>query len=143
MVPAPLIWFLLALALLAAEWLGAEFDGLLAAALAALGASVLTALVPGLTLPLQLLLFGAATAGLLLMLQRWSRQRSRAIPASGSSERATVISGFSSSEPSGMVHWQGQSWAATNLDPQCALPPGAAVLVMGRDGNQLQVLSAE
>ena len=143
MVPAPLIWFLLALALLAAEWLGAEFDGLLAAALAALGASVLTALVPGLTLPLQLLLFGAATAGLLLMLQRWSRQRSRAIPASGSSERATVISGFSSSEPSGRVRWQGQSWAATNLDPQFALPPGAAVLVMGRDGNQLQVLSAE
>ena len=31
-----LLWFLLALVLLALEWLGVEFDGLLAAALAAL-----------------------------------------------------------------------------------------------------------
>ena len=50
-------WLLIGLALLASEWLGASFDGLLPAALAALLISVLTALVP---LPLwpQLLLFG-------------------------------------------------------------------------------------
>ena len=143
MVPAPLIWFLLGLALLAAEWLGAEFDGLLAAALAALALSVLMALVPGLALAGQLLLFVAVTAGVLVLLQRWSRRRERSIPASGASEQATVISGFSSNEPSGRVRWQGQSWAATNLDPQRTLPPGAAVLVMGRDGNRLQVLSEE
>jgi membrane protein implicated in regulation of membrane protease activity len=86
MVPAPLIWFLLGLALLAAEWLGAEFDGLLAAALAALVLSVFTALVPGLALAGQVVLFAAATAGVLVLLQRWSRRRERSIPASGASE---------------------------------------------------------
>ena len=90
MVPAPLIWFLLAIALLGAEWLGAEFDGLLAAVLAALTLSVLTALLPGLALAGQLLVFAGATAGLLVALQRWSRRRERAIPASGASEQATV-----------------------------------------------------
>jgi membrane protein implicated in regulation of membrane protease activity len=90
-----------------------------------------------------MLVFAAATAGVLVLLQRWSRRRERSIPASGASEQATVISGFSSSEPSGRVRWQGQSWAATNLDPQRTLPPGTAVLVMGRDGNRLQVLSEE
>ena len=143
MLPAALIWFLLAIALLAAEWLGAEFDGLLAGALAALGLSVLTALLPGLALPGQLVLFAGATTAVLLLLQRWSRRLERAIPASGASEQATVISGFSESEPSGRVRWQGQSWAATNLDPQRTLQPGAAVLVMGRDGNRLQVLSEQ
>ena len=141
MVPAPLIWFLLAIALLGAEWLGAEFDGLLAAILAALTLSVLTALLPGLALAGQLLVFAGATAGLLVALQRWSRRRERAIPASGASEQATVISGFTGSEANGRVRWQGQSWAASNLDPQRALTPGEAVRVMGRDGNRLQVLS--
>jgi membrane protein implicated in regulation of membrane protease activity len=141
MVPPPLIWFLVGLALLAVEWLGAEFDGLLAAALAALGVSVFTALLPGLVAGGQVLLFAAATGGLLLVLQRWSHRRERAIPASGTSERATVISGFSDANSSGRVLWQGQSWAATNLTPEQSLSPGDAVLVMGRDGNQLQVLS--
>ena len=141
MVPAALIWFVLALALLAAEWLGAEFDGLLAAALAALVISVLTALLPGLALAGQLLLFAGSTAGVLVLLQRWSRRRERSIPASGASEQATVISGFTGSEANGRVRWQGQSWAASNLDPQRALTPGEAVRVMGRDGNRLQVLS--
>ncbi len=140
MVPTPLIWFLLALVLLALEWLGAEFDGLLAAALAGLGLSLLTALLPGMALAAQLLLFGASTAALLVLLQRWSRRRERAIPASGASERATVISGFAGSDASGRVRWQGQSWAATNLDPERPLTTGEAVLVMGRDGNRLQVL---
>ncbi len=140
MVPAPLIWFLLALALLGAEWLGAEFDGLLAAALAALGVSLLTALVPGLGLVAQLLLFAAATGGLLLVLQRWSRRRSGRSPPAAEREHATVISGFAAASAEGRVRWQGQSWAATNLEPERTLAPGEAVLVMGRDGNQLQVL---
>ena len=140
MVPPPLIWFLVGLALLAVEWLGAEFDGLLAAALAALGVSVFTALLPGLVAGGQVLLFAAATGGLLLVLQRWSRRRERAIPASGSQEHATVISGFAGASAEGRVRWQGQSWAATNLEPERSLTPGEAVLVMGRDGNQLQVL---
>ena len=143
MVPAPLIWFLLALALYGLEWLGADFDGLLAAALAALGVSVLAGLLPGLALAVQLLLFLVATAGVLVLLQRWSRGRERALPSSGASEQATVISGFNGSEVSGRVRWQGQSWAATNLDPKRTLSAGEAVLVMGRDGNQLQVLSHE
>jgi membrane protein implicated in regulation of membrane protease activity len=140
MVPTPLIWFLLALVLLALEWLGAEFDGLLAAALAGLGLSLLTALLPGMALAAQLLLFGASTAALLVLLQHWSRRRERAIPASGASERATVISGFADSDASGRVRWQGQSWAATNLEPERPLATGEAVLVMGRDGNHLQVM---
>ena len=140
MVPPPLIWFLVGLALLAVEWLGAEFDGLLAAALAALGVSVFTALLPGLMAGAQVLLFALATGGLLLVLQRWSQRRERAIPASGSREHATVISGFAAASAEGRVRWQGQSWAATNLEPERTLAPGEAVLVMGRDGNQLQVL---
>jgi membrane protein implicated in regulation of membrane protease activity len=140
MVPPPLIWFLVGLALLALEWLGAEFDGVLAAAVAALGVSVLTALLPGLAAGGQVLLFAAATSGLLLVLQRWSRRRARAVPASGSRDQATVISGFAAESAEGRVRWQGQSWAATNLDPERSLAPGELVLVMGRDGNQLQVL---
>ena len=143
MVPVPLIWFLLGLALMAAEWLGAEFDGLLAAALAALAMSVLTAVMPELALANQVLLFAAGTAGLLVLLQLWSQRKERAIPGSGVSDQATVISGFSGSEPSGRVRWRGQSWSATNLDPHRSLNPGESVLVMGRDGNQLQVLSQE
>jgi membrane protein implicated in regulation of membrane protease activity len=103
MVPPPLIWFLVGLALLAVEWLGAEFDGVLAAAVAALGVSVLTALLPGLAAGGQVLLFAAATGGLLLLLQRWSRRRARAIPASGSREQATVISGFAAESAEGRV----------------------------------------
>ena len=135
-----LIWFAVAVLLLALEWLGAEFDGLLAAALAALLLSVGTALLPALPLLVQLLAFGLTSAALLLALQRWARGRQRAIPQSQASEQATVISGFSNGESNGRVLWQGQSWAAANLDPQRRLEPGEAVLVMGRSGNQLQVL---
>jgi membrane protein implicated in regulation of membrane protease activity len=130
----------MALVLLALEWLGADFDGLMAAALAGLALSLMTALLRGLNLPVQLLLFGVATASVLLLLQSLSRRRGRAIPSSGASERATVISGFESAAASGRVRWQGQSWAATNLEPDQSLMAGEAVLVMGRDGNRLQVL---
>ena len=138
---APLIWLLLGLALLALEWLGAEFEGLLAAAVAALALSVATALLPQVAVAIQVLSFVGLTAVLLLALQRWSkRRRERAIPMARSAELAAVISGFEG-EGSGRVRWQGQSWAATNLEPDQSLRPGDTVVVMGRDGNQLQVLA--
>jgi len=135
---AALLWFLRAIA-----WLGPDLDGLLAAALAALGLSLLTAALPTLALAIQLPLFIASAAILLLGLQVWSRRRrQRSIPASGASERASVISGFEAGQEAGRVRWQGQSWAAVNLDPAQTLPPGAGVMVMGREGNRLQVLGS-
>jgi len=47
---AALTWFLLALILLGVSWLGADFDGLLPAVLAALGLSLLLTAVPALGL---------------------------------------------------------------------------------------------
>jgi len=135
-------WLLIGLVLLTIEWLGASFDGLLPAAVAALLISVLSAVVP-LALVLQLLLFGLLTGGLLLAIRRWSKsQRERAIPLSPEAERATVIGGFNK-EQAGRVRWQGQSWAANNLEPEQALAPGDEVVVMGRDGTKLQVLASK
>jgi membrane protein implicated in regulation of membrane protease activity len=131
--PAALIWLLLGLALLALELLGADFEGLLAAA------SVLSGMLP---LPplLQVGIAVALTAGLLLGLQRWGRQ-GRELPPVSSGERATVISGFNRG-PEGRVLWQGQSWAATNLNDAQTLEAGRQVTVLGRDGTRLQVLPA-
>ena len=137
---ASLIWLLVGVALLAIEWLGADFDGLLESAVAALVVSVLCALVP---LPplLQVGVFAGLSGLGLLALRRWERRsRERAIPASSHSQRAEVIAGFEGG-PEGRVRWQGQSWAATNLATGQSLPPGTAVTVMGRDGNRLQVLA--
>jgi hypothetical protein len=92
---------------------------------------------------IQLLLFIASAAILLRGLQVWSRRRrQRNIPASGGSERASVISGFEAGQEAGRVRWQGQSWAAVNLEPAQTLPPGAGVMVMGREGNRLQVIGS-
>ncbi|MEX1316289.1 MAG: NfeD family protein [Synechococcaceae cyanobacterium] len=139
MAVAALIWLVVGLTLLLLEALGAEFDGLLAGALAALAVSLTTALLP---LPAvgQLLLFVLLTAVLLAGLQRWSqRRRERAIPQSHAAEQARVITRFDA-DGEGRVRWQGQSWAATNLEPRHALEAGAAVMVMGREGNHLQVV---
>ena len=88
------------------------------------------------------LLLAALTASLLVALQRWGRRRrAAAIPPGGSSDRASVISGFEGGQELGRVRWQGQSWAASNLEPSHALLPGASVVVMGREGNRLQVLA--
>jgi hypothetical protein len=142
MVPAALIWLVFGLLLLLLELLGAEFDGLLAGAIAALAVSALTGLV-ALAPLLQVGLFAALTALLLVGLQRWmGRQRQRAIPPPADVDRAEVINGFAS-RSDGRVRWQGQSWAATNLEPAAALQPGDRVLVMGRDGTRLQVLPDE
>jgi len=50
-----------------------------------------------------------------------------------------VISGFDQSDTP-RVRWQGQSWSAINLKGSHPRPPGSCVTVMGRDGNQLQVM---
>ncbi len=138
---AALTWFVVAVALLGAGWLGVDSDGLLPAVLAALGMSILSAATAGLGLLAQLAMFAALTLALLPLLQGWSRRRqTRAIPPGGSSDRASVISGFTIKEGSGRVRWQGQSWAATNLEPDQPLQTGDAVVVMGREGNRLQVV---
>jgi inner membrane protein len=136
---AALIWLLLGLVLLLLELAGAEFEGLLAGAIAALVVSALRGVLP---LPplLQMGTFVLGTTLLLIALQRWGRRRARGIPAAGSGGQATVISGFSGSSE-GRVIWQGQSWAATNLEGDQDLQPGTPLLVMGRDGTHLQVLA--
>ena len=139
---ASLIWLVAALALLALEWLGAEFDGLVAAAVAALAVSVLCAWLP-LSIVWQLLLFGGSTLVLLAVLQRWSHHRGeRAIRQSEASQYGEVLSGFGDPCASGRVLWHGQSWAAENLKPSDILRAGERVLVMGRDGTNLQVIAA-
>ncbi|MCP9888881.1 NfeD family protein [Cyanobium sp. ATX 6A2] len=139
MAVAALIWLVVGLTLLLLEVLGAEFDGLLAGALAGLALSLTTALLP-LPAALQLLLFALLTGALLVGLQRWSqRRRERPIPLSHAADQARVISPFDA-DGEGRVRWQGQSWAATNLEPRQALEAGAAVMVMGREGNHLQVV---
>ncbi|MGB5136141.1 MAG: NfeD family protein [Prochlorococcaceae cyanobacterium] len=139
MAVAALIWLVVGLTLLLLEALGAEFEGLLAGALAALTVSLATALLP-LPAAVQLLLFILLTGVLLLGLQRWSqRRRERTIPVSHAADQAQVLSGFEAGGE-GRVRWQGQSWAATNLEPQRPLLPGQAVMVMGREGTHLQVV---
>jgi len=139
MAVAALIWLVVGLTLLLLEALGAEFEGLLAGALAALSVSLATALLP-LPAAAQLLLFTVLTGVLLLGLQRWSqRRRERAIPLPHSADQAQVLSGFEAGAE-GRVLWQGQSWAATNLEPRRPLLPGQAVMVMGREGTHLQVV---
>jgi len=130
MAPVSLLWLLLATGLLLLALAGAEVDGLLPAAVVALVLSVATAWLP---LPplLQLgLLAGLTCLGVLGL------QRHRSLPPA---ENATVLSGFNGSD-TGRVRWHGQSWSAVNLGSSQALSPGAVVTVLGREGNQLQVL---
>lgn len=138
---APLLWLIAGLVLLALLSTGIDLDGLMAAGLAALLLSLLRALVP-LTPGLQIAAFGAITLGLLVGLQRWSRRRrQRTIPAAAAADTATVISGFTTPEQAhGRVLWNGQSWAAVNLEPSRALHSGEVLVVMGREGTELQVM---
>ena len=142
----PLLWLGLGLLLLTLALLGLDSDGLLLiGGLCALGLTLFTALLPQLPPLLAAALFvGLAGAGY-GWLRRWSaRQREAALPSSERAARAEVISGFDGSEgdsgSDGRVLWQGQSWAATNLEGRQALPAGTTVRVLGRDGTHLQVL---
>jgi membrane protein implicated in regulation of membrane protease activity len=136
MAPVPILWLLLACGLLGLELIGAEFEGVLPAAAAALVLSLATIWWP---LPplLQLGLLVGGTGLGVLGLRRWSRRhRHRSLPPA---ETAEVISGFDQGD-TGRVRWHGQSWSAVNLKGCRPLPPGSCVTVMGRDGNQLQVM---
>jgi len=138
-----LFWLLAGLPLLALAMVGLDGDGLLLmAGLAALAVALLTAATGALTTTLQGLLFGALLALGYGWLRHWDRrQGERQLPPSSRAESAEVISTFGN-DGRGRVRWQGQSWAATNLEPGVPLLPGHAVTVMGREGTRLQVLPA-
>ena len=138
-----LFWLLAGLPLLALALAGFDGDGLLLmAGLAALAVALLTAATAALTTTLQGLLFAALLSLGYGWLRHWDRRQSeRPLPASSRAESAEVISAFEN-DGQGRVRWQGQSWAATNLEPGVQLLPGNAVTVMGREGTRLQVLPA-
>lgn len=139
--PAALLWLIGGLGVLGLLAAGVDLDGLMAAGLAALALSLLSALLP-LAPGLQIAAFAAITVGLLLGLQRWSAQRrQRSIAPAATASTAQVLSGFTAPNPaSGRVLWKGQSWAAENLEPSRTLRSGEAVVVMGREGTQLQIM---
>lgn len=136
----PLVWFLCSTALVLLALIGVDSDGLLlVAGLVGLLITLLNLILP---LPpwLALLLFLGIAASAYGLLRRWDhRQRERHLPLTPGAERAVVISAFGE-DGRGRVRWQGQSWAADNLEPETLLPPGLEVTVMGREGTRLQVL---
>ncbi|MCS5698963.1 NfeD family protein [Cyanobium sp. FGCU-52] len=138
---APL-WLLLALALLALVLVGIDSDGLLLmGGLAGLVLALVSALTP-LPTVVQILLWGAIVAGGYGLLRRWSaRHGERMIPPAAGAEQAEVIAGFDA-DGLGRVRWQGQSWAALNLDPSLRPGAGSRVTVLGREGTRLWVLPA-
>ena len=142
MLTPPLIWLLVGAVLLLLALTGLDTDGLLL--IAGLSGLLLTVVSVLVVMPLafQVLLFlGLVSLGY-GWLRRWDRrQRDRALPASPRAEWAEVIQAFAA-DGEGRVRWQGQSWAAINLEPGQALAVGAQVRVMGREGTSLQVLPA-
>jgi membrane protein implicated in regulation of membrane protease activity len=136
----PHLWLGLAGLLLAAVLIGLDSDGLLlVGGLAALLLALLSGSAP---LPLagQLLIFAALVGVAYSLVRRWSMARGeRAIPPAAGAELAEVITAFDQ-RGEGRVRWQGQSWAARNLEPGRPLTSGSAVIVMGREGTRLQVL---
>ena len=141
MPPLPLLWLGLGALLLTGVLIGLDSDGLLlVAGLAALLLVLLSSALPQLAAALQLLIFAALVAVAYTLVRRWSsRHGERAIPPAARAELAEVIAPFDL-EGEGRVRWQGQSWAARNLEPSRQLINGSAVTVMGREGTRLQVL---
>ena len=137
----PLLWLGLAGLLLTAVLIGLDSDGLLlVGGLAALLLALLSGSAPLLPLGGQLLVFAALVGVAYGLVRRWSMARGeRAIPPAAGAELAEVISAFDQ-RGEGRVRWQGQSWAARNLEPARPLTSGSAVIVMGREGTRLQVL---
>lgn len=137
----PILWLALAGVLLLLELVGADTDGLLlVGAVAALLLTLVAVLVPVLPPLGQVLLFAALVGAGYGWMRRWSAQRqARTIPPGARAELAEVTTAFDANGD-GRVRWQGQSWAAQNLDPEQLLPPGTQVTVMGREGTRLQVL---
>ena len=111
-------------------------------AIAALMVSAVTALGP-LPLALQLSAFVIITVAGTLWLMRWSAHRNPdPISQRQRQDLAEVISAFPQGGE-GRVRWRGQSWAAASLELERALADGEKVLVIGRDGTQLQVMAAD
>jgi membrane protein implicated in regulation of membrane protease activity len=141
MPPLPLLWLGLGALLLALVLSGFDSDGLLlVGGLAALLLVLLTSALPQLAMVPQLLIFAALVGAAYALVRRWSRRHGeRTIPPAAGAELAEVIAPFDR-KGEGRVRWQGQSWAARNLEPSRQLNSGCAVTVMGREGTRLQVL---
>ncbi len=141
MVAPPLLWLGLAALLLLLVLIGADLDGLLLlGALAALLLSLASGLLP-LAGPLQVVIYALLVFAGGGWLRRASQKRAeRTIHPAPSAELAEVIEAFDS-RGEGRVRWQGQSWAAQNMEPQHRLAPGSRVTVLGREGTRLQVLA--
>ena len=141
MPPLPLLWLGLGALLLTVVLIGLDSDGLLlVGGLAALVLVLISSALPQLAAAPQLLIFAALVGVAYTLVRRWSRRHGeRAIPPAAGAELAEVIAPFDR-EGEGRVRWQGQSWAARNLEPSSPLPSGSAVTVMGREGTRLQVL---
>jgi len=138
----PLLWLAVAAMLLTLELAQPSFDGLMFAAIAALMVSAVTALGP-LPLALQLSAFVIITVAGTLWLMRWSAHRN---PDPGSQGQRHDLAEVISPLPEGgegRVRWRGQSWAASSLELERTLADGEKVIVIGRDGTQLQVMAAE
>lgn len=135
----PLIWLAVAGLLLAIELAQPSFDGLMFAALGALLVSILTAITP-MPLILQMIFFLLITVLGTLWLTRWSARRN---PSPGGLRQrediAQVLTPIKAGGE-GRVRWHGQSWAASSIDLETPLNAGDQVVVMGREGTQLQVL---
>ncbi|HYP04255.1 MAG TPA: NfeD family protein [Cyanobium sp.] len=136
----PLLWLALGGVLLLLALLGIDTDGLLliggVAGLAVAVIAAATTMAPW----LQVLLFCGLVGAGYGWLRRWARhQGERAIPPAARAEHAEVIDAFDAGGE-GRVRWQGQSWAALNLEPSLPLTAGSQVVVMGREGTRLQVL---
>jgi membrane protein implicated in regulation of membrane protease activity len=140
----PLLWLLMAAGLWLLVLLGLDSDGLL---LVGGTAALLMALLVA-VLPLPLWLQGLAAALVTLvgygLVRRWSSRSAdpSALAPSSRTDQADVISPFDA-DGRGRVQWQGQSWAAQNLQPERLLAPGERVTVMGREGTCLQVLAKD
>ena len=137
----PLLWLGLACLLLLLVLMGADSDGLLLiGGLAALLVTLGSALLPQVAVPVQLALFVVlATAGYGWLRLSSHKRGEKAIRPAAGAELAEVIEAFDS-HGEGRVRWQGQSWAAQNMEPQHGLPAGSRVTVLGREGTRLQVL---
>lgn len=138
----PLLWLAVAAMLLTLELAQPSFDGLMFAAIAALVVSAVTAIGP-LPLALQLSAFVIITVAGTWWLMRWSAHRNPDPVSQGQRhDLAEVISPLPEGGE-GRVCWRGQSWAATSLELERTLTQGTRVLVVGRDGTQLQVMAAD
>jgi membrane protein implicated in regulation of membrane protease activity len=144
MPPPPLLWLIVGALLLTLVLSGLDSDGLLlVGGVTALVLGLLTSAIPQLAAAPQLLIFTVLVGAAYTLVRRWSRrQGERAIPPAAGAEQAEVIAPFDQ-EGEGRVRWQGQSWAARNLDPSRQLNSGSPVTVMGREGTRLQVLPRE